>query len=169
MREPTGAFAASIAVVVGIALGWLLRSASDDQSSVPSFVTVQDHRLLATAPLKAALETVPSGGMSVPLGGAKDAQFRAKMTFQNQSRDYCRQYELTLGRRRRMAGIACRIPSGDWLVALQSLLPPSASGITVPASAEENVAVDAVIGALIDGDPLVGDAEAAIMRNGWRK
>jgi hypothetical protein len=29
--------------------------------------------------------------------------------------------------------------------------------------------LDAVIGALIDGDSIIGEAEAAIMRNGWRK
>ena len=168
IRDATVALAASIAVVLGIGLGWLLRGNADDELSASSFVKMQNQRVLATAPLKAALETVPSGTL-VPLAGGNDAQFRAKMTFQNERRDYCRQYELALGARERMAGIACRIPNGDWSVALQSLLASSASGVTVPASAGQNAALDAAIGALLGGDPLVGEAEAAIMRNGWRK
>jgi len=169
IRKPTATLAVSIGVVLGIGLGWLLRGIGGDELSRNLFLKVQHHRLLATAPLQAALETVPSGGTLISLGGGKDAQFRAKMTFRNESRDYCRQYELALGARERIAGIACRTPSGEWSVALQSPLPRSASGVTVPASSGQNAALDAVIGALIDGDPLIGEAEAAIMRNGWRK
>jgi surface antigen len=169
IRKPTATLAASIGVVLGIGLGWLLRGIGGDESSPNLFLKLQHQRLLATAPLRAALETVPSGGTLISLGGGKDAQFRVKMTFRNESRNYCRQYELALGVRERIAGIACRTPSGDWSVALQSPLPPSALGVTVPASAGQNAALDAVIGALIDGAPLIGEAEAAIMRNGWRK
>jgi hypothetical protein len=168
IRNLTVVLTTSIVATVGIGLGWLLLNIGDDALPASSFVKVEKQRLLATAPLKAVLETVESGALA-PLGGGKDAQFRAKMTFQNESRDYCRQYELAFGARQRMTGIACRLPSGDWSVVLQSLLPPSASGVTVPASAEQNAALDAATGALIHGDPLVGEAEAAIMRNGWRK
>jgi surface antigen len=167
LSSPASAVMASMAVIVGIGVGWLLWGRSGDEPSAGDFVEVQKRRLLATAPLKAVLETVPSGRALVPLGGGKDTQFRATMTFQNQTRAYCRQYELTRGGRARLAGIACRIPSGDWMVMLEALLPLSASGVTVPASAGQNAALDAAIGALIDGDPLVGEAEAAIMRNGW--
>jgi hypothetical protein len=62
-----------------------------------------------------------------------------------------------------------RTPSGDWSVALQSRPPHSASGVTVPASSGQNAALDAVICALIDGDPVIGEAKAPTMRNGWRK
>jgi hypothetical protein len=169
LGHPTAAVAITIPLIVGIGLGWLLRGIRDGELSSRSFVTLQNHGLLATPPLKAALETVPSGSALVPLEGGKNAQFRAKMTFQSQSHDYCRQYELANAARERVAGIACRIPSGDWAVALLSLLPPSASGGIVPAGAGPNVTLDAAIGALIDGDPLVGEAEAAVMGSGWRK
>jgi surface antigen len=169
IQMPTAALAASIGVVVGIGLGWLLAGIGGDELSPNLFLKVRHQRLLATAPLQAALETVPSGGALIPLGGGKDAKFRAKMTFRNESHDYCRQYELALGARDRIGGIACRTPGGDWSVALQSPLPPSASGVTVPAGGGQNAALDAVIGALIDGTPLIGEGEAAIMRAGWRK
>jgi surface antigen len=154
-------------MVIGIGLGWLLRGIGNEASSGTAFLRVQNQRVLAIAPLKAVLETVPSGTLA-PLGTRKGAQFQAKMTFRNESRGYCRQYELVLNAHERIAGIACRIPGGDWSVMLQTLLPPSASSLTVPASAERNAALDAAIGALIDGDPLVGEAEATIMSNGWR-
>ncbi len=169
MGNPAAALSFGIALIVGLGLGWLLWGLHAEELSASLFVRVQDQRLLATAPLKTALETVPSGSALVPLESRRNAQFRAKITFRNESRNYCRQYELTLGSRERMVGIACRIPSGDWSVALQSLLPPSVSGVTVPAGAGQNAAFDAAIGALIEGAPLVGEAEAVIMRNGWRK
>lgn len=167
LSSPAAVAMVSMAVMVGIGVGWLIWGRHDNELSAGDFVNVQDQRLLATAPLKAVLETVPSGRTLAPLGGEKDTQFRAKMTFRSQTRAYCRQYEVAHGARKRMAGIACRIPGGDWSVMLQSLLPPSVSGVTVAASAGQNAALDAAIGAIIDGDPLVGEAEAAIMRNGW--
>jgi surface antigen len=167
IKNPTAARAASMAMVIGIGLGWLLRGMGNEALSGAAFLRVQNQRVLAIAPLKAVLETVPSA-TPAPLGG-KDAQFQAKMTFRNESGNYCRQYELVLSAHERMAGIACRIPGGDWSVMLQSLLPRSASNLTVPASAGRNAALDAAIGALIDGDPLVGEAEATIMSSGWQK
>jgi hypothetical protein len=161
------ATAAGVAMIVGIAVGWLVWGRRGEELSASDFVRVENQRLLATAPLKAVLDTVPSGRTPVPLDDRRNAHFLVKMTFQNQTHGYCRQYELAMGERPRMAGIACRIPSGDWLVMLQSLLPPSRSGVTVPASAGGNAALDAAISALIDGDPLIGEAEAAIIRNGW--
>jgi hypothetical protein len=67
-----------------------------------------------------------------------------------------------------MTGVACRIPSGDWSVVLQVPQPPPAPGRVVPASGQNSV-LHAAINALIDGDPLVAGAEAAIISNGWRK
>ena len=168
IQNPTAVRAASMAMVIGIGLGWLLHGMGNDALSRTAFVRVQNQRLLAIAPLKAVLETVPSGTLAPLRGGRKVAQFQAKMTFRNESRNYCRQYELVLGAHARMAGIACRIPGGDWSVVLQSVLPPSASNLTVPAGAGRNAALDAAIGALIDGDPIVGEAEETIMSNGWR-
>ena len=168
-RTSRAALAAGLAMIVGIGLGWLLRDVRGEAGPAGSFVNVQDSRLLATPPLKAALETIPSSDTPVSLGRGKHAQFRAKMTFQNERHSFCRQYELALGGHERMGGVACRIPGGDWSVALHSFLPPASLGKTVPASAGQNAALDAAIGALIAGDPLVGEAETAIMRNGWRK
>jgi len=156
-------------LLLGIGLGWLLRDITTAGVYASVLVKVQDQRLLATTPLKTALETVASGGKPVPLSGGARAQFRAAMTFRGESHNYCRQYEFVLAAGERMGGVACRIPSGDWSVALQSVLPPPAANVTVPASADRTAALSAVVSALIQGDPIVGEAEAAIMRKGWRK
>jgi hypothetical protein len=169
MRGFAVAMTACLALVAGIGVGWLSWGRSTYEMPTSSFMKMQNGRLLAAGPLSAALEAVPSGGAPVSLEGPQEAQFRAKMTFQNASRDYCRHYELVPSDRVRVAGIACRIPGGNWSVVLQSLLPPSVSGAIVPAGSQHNAALDAALGALIDGDPLIGKEEAAIMRNGWRK
>jgi hypothetical protein len=166
--SPIAALKASLAAVLGIGAGWLLWAYDSHEVPTSSFMKMQNERLLAAAPLRAALESVPSGGATALLGERQKAQFRAKMTFQNATRDYCRQYEFVLGDRGRMAGIACRIPGGDWAVVLQSLLLPSTPGAIVPAGSQYDAALNAATGALMDGNPLIGEAEAAVMHNGWR-
>jgi hypothetical protein len=161
------ALAASVSLVAGLGLGWLLRGGTESDGLFRSeFVQLQDHRLVAQGKLHKGLESVASGG-EAPLGG--EAQLRVKMTFQNEARDYCRQYEIVSLSRERHAGVACRVGS-QWRVAMQALMPPSASaGRTTPAGAGSQNATDAAVSALIDGDPIVGEEEIAIMRKGWRK
>jgi hypothetical protein len=168
LRNASAVFVASIAVMIGVAMGWLIRGADNNKTSTNSLVRLENEGLVATVPLKAALDTIPSSNRLVPIPGGKPAQFRALMTFQMQEGGYCRQYELALNARDRTAGVACRIPSGDWSVMLQFRQPPSTSGRIVPASGQ-NTVLNAAINALIYGDPLVGGAEAAIISNGWRK
>jgi hypothetical protein len=168
LRNGNAAFVATIAAFAGIGLGWLLAGFGEDELSARSFVTVENGLLIATAPLKAMLETVPSSDTLGPLAGKPRVQFRAKMTFQNASRDYCRQYELASGMQERMAGIACRTAAGNWSVVLQSPQPPYTAARTVPASGQ-NAVLDAAVDALIQGNPLAAEAEATVIRSGWRK
>jgi hypothetical protein len=125
MRRAPAALALAVVLLVGIGLGWLLRETAIAEVYASAFVKVQNQRLLATMPLKATLESAPSGGLPVSLRGGKRAQFRAAMTFENKSRDYCRQYEFVLATGERMAGVACRSPSGD-LVSGPAVIPATA-------------------------------------------
>ena len=165
------ALAASLAIVIGVGLGWLLRGATGDHETAASqFASVEGQRLLARGPLERALEAA-SSGKAVPVALADgEAILQIKMTFRNEAGDYCRQYDIAAPTHERFAGIACRA-DGRWSVTMQTLLPPSsaASARTVPAGAGNNSAVDAAIGAMIEGDAVVGDEEAAIIRGGWRK
>jgi anti-sigma factor RsiW len=163
------ALAASVAIIAGIGLGWLLHgAASGDGAGGGPFVEIEDQRLLAQGPLLRALETARSGSTTtVALGSGEAAQLRVKMTFQNEAREYCRQYEIAVPSRERFSGVACRA-AGQWSVAMHALLPPaySAAEQTIPAGA--NGAMDAVIGTMIDGNPVVGEQEAAIIGKGWQ-
>lgn len=166
------ALAASVAVVAGIGLGWLLRGApGGPETALGPFVQLEKQHLVASGPLRTALESTASGSATtVALADREDARLLVKMTFQNEAGDYCRQYEIAAPSRERIAGVACRV-GGQWSVAMQALLPPSVSAAerTVPADASQNGAMDAAIGAIIAGDPVVGEQEAVIIRNGWRK
>jgi anti-sigma factor RsiW len=165
------ALAASVAVVAGIGLGWLLHGvASSDGTGGSDFVEIENQRLLAHGPLLGALETARSGSTTtVALGSGEEAQLRVRMTFQNEAREYCRQYEIAVPSRERFSGVACRA-AGQWSVAMHALLPPaySAAEQTIPAGPSANGAMDAVIGTMIDGNPVVGEQEAAIIGKGWQ-
>src|SRR5262249_42812105 len=158
MWDRRTALTASVAIVFGMGVGWLLRGEAASHPMRPgSLVQIERNSLIALGPLKKALETVPSG-QGIVATGSDGNPFRLglKMTFQNQSGDYCRQYQIAPVTAERYTGIACRT-GDDWAVRIQALVPPSATAAdqTIPASGG-NVAMDAAIGALVDGDPLVG-------------
>jgi hypothetical protein len=90
------------------------------------------------------------------------------MTFRNEAGNPCRQYEIAGTSHERHVGVACR-DDGRWLVLLQAITPPAPSGggQIVPATGGANVAVDAAVGALMQGDPVTAEEEAALLRSGW--
>jgi hypothetical protein len=165
------ALAASLTLIAGIGLGWLLRcEAGGGGMDLSEFVQAENNRLLARGALEKGLETLASGGdVTVASGGSEQARIRVMMTFRGEARDYCRQYEITTALRERHSGVACRI-GGQWTVAMQALLPPSrpSHDRTVPAGGS-NAAMEAAVGAMIDGDPLGRDEETAAIRHGWQK
>jgi hypothetical protein len=92
------------------------------------------------------------------------------MTFQNETGDYCRQYEVAGQASWNYTGVACR-SDGDWVVKFQAMTAPSqpAADGYVPASGGDRLAIDAAIGALVVGVPLTGEEEAAVLSNGWKQ
>jgi anti-sigma factor RsiW len=165
------ALAASLALVAGIGFGWLLRGGADRVGmALGDFVQVDDNRLLARGALARGLESAASGGNTVATPGESDpARIRVRMTFRNEAGDYCRQYEIAAAPNARHSGVACRA-DGQWVVAMQTVLPPSRPrpDRMVLASGSD-AAMEAAVGAIIAGDPLGRDEEAAIIRDGWSK
>ena len=163
------ALAAGLALLIGFGLGWLVPHAPE-VGTVADLVRVDGNRLVAQGALRDALNIVPSGQEIVASVGGGEVRLDVKMTFEDQSGQYCRQYQIVAPPSGHYSGIACRI-GGDWTVRMQALLPPpaSASNHTVPAGAGPNAAMDAVIGAWISGNPLVGGDEAAAISKGWQK
>ena len=171
MWDRRTALTATVAVVFGMGVGWLLRGEAASHPMRPGgLVQIERNSLIALGPLKKALETVPSGqGIVATASDGNPFRLALKMTFQNSGGDYCRQYQIAPVTAERYTGIACRT-GDDWAVRIQALVPPSAAATdqTIPASGG-NVAMDAAIGALVDGDPVVGEQEAAIMARHWKK
>lgn len=166
------AFAACAALVAGVGLGWTLRGGgSAGRANVPGeLVRIEGNRLIATGPLRRALDAAPSGGKTaLALSDGSELPLSIKMTFKNEAQDYCREYEFAAGASERYAAVACRV-GGQWSVQFQALLPPA--GVTkdgVKPAGGKNPAMDAAVGALIDGDPLAPGDEAAVLSRGWEK
>ena len=176
IQSPSRVLMASAVVLVGIGLGWWLRGGKADFPSADNLVRIEGNRLIATGPLQTALQSLPSGGKTTAASPETGKlRLNVAMTFQNQSGDYCRQYNIAAASSGDHAGgdhvgIACHV-GDEWVVRMQALVPPASSAAqrTIPAGGGADPAMDAAIGALIDGDPVVGPEEAALMRKGWKK
>jgi putative transcriptional regulator len=172
IRDLTPALAASVAMIVGIGLGWLLHGGTaGNVVALDDLVQIESSRLIARGALQSTLEASPSGGQKVETSSdGRQFHLSVKMTFQNAAGDYCREYRIVSASRERYAGVACR-SGGLWAVKIQALLPPSrsASEQMIPAGGNTDAAMDTAIGALIDGDPLAGADEAALLSKGWKK
>ena len=166
------ALAASVAMIVGIGLGWLLRGETVGKVVfLDNLVQIEGNRLIAREPLQSTLENSPSGRqMAATSSEGKQFQLSVKMTFQNATGDYCREYRIASASPERYAGVACR-SGGQWTVRIQALLPParSASEQIIPAGGNADAAIDTAVGALIEGDPLAVTDEAALINRGWTK
>jgi hypothetical protein len=106
MMLTRSAAAASIALIMGIALGWLVRGAPKP-GMASELMEVQGNRLVAGSALQAALQSLPSGGETVTSSGGQVYRLSMRLTFQDQSGDYCRQYQIVTARPARHSGIAC--------------------------------------------------------------
>ena len=163
------ALAASVALLAGIGFGWLLHGELAGNSASPQeLVRANGGRLIASDVLERSLESQPSG-REVAAGSNGLANVSVKMTFQNTAGEYCRQYQVTAQQSQHYVGMACHV-DGVWRVDFQTPTPPARSAVaqTVPASGSSEL-MDAVIGAVIAGDPLSGPDEAALLNRRWAK
>jgi putative transcriptional regulator len=161
--------AASLALLVGLGLGWLARG-TPEGSAAANLVRVDGNRLIAQGALQDALETLPSGPETAASLDGRSLRLGIKMTFEDQSGVYCRQYQVKMPPSESYSGVACRT-GAEWAVRIQALLPPASKAVerTSPADSGAGAAMDAVVGAWIAGNPVVGDEEVALMRIGWRR
>lgn len=164
------ALASGIALVAGIGLGVaLLRDTDTTGNTLSNFVQISQDRLIARGPLRQLLETSPSGrAMQVTAEEPDNTQLKVKLTFKNQTDDYCREFVIRREAREGYAGIACR-KDGQWRIAMQvSMMPRPNSGGMAPAGASKaHQAVEAAVLAMINGNSLGKDEEAAALRTGW--
>jgi hypothetical protein len=160
----------SAALLAGMGLGWLLQGTPPGAANGPSGFVRTGSAWIVAGPLRRALDAAPSGGeTALTLPGGGEARLTIKMTFRNGARNYCRKYEIAARLPDGCAAVACRL-GGQWSVQFQA--PPPLSGHArdgIRPAGVRNPAMDAAVGALMDGDPLGPDEEAAVLRGGWKK
>lgn len=166
--QPAAIFALATALIAGIAAGWLTGGLGRGEAAVWSnLVRVEDRSIRAEAPLKMALESQPSGnGVELGEGGAR---IKVELTFRNEAREYCREYKIEVMPATRYGGIACRDGNGEWSVLIQALLAPSGAPRAFVPAGSRGAPLDAAALAIMDGDPLGSNDEAAIIAKGWRE
>ena len=159
--------AATLALIVGVGLGWLLRAGDTSRIEVASgLIESRGRQLIAQGALRQALETMPSGNRA--LSPQENERISVRLSFQNEAGAYCREYELNAGPSRH-AGVACRTGE-SWSVAFQALVPPApAAGSQIAPAGSSRSALDAATAALMIGDPLTRESEAQLLQKGWSK
>jgi hypothetical protein len=170
------ALAASVALLIGTALGALWQTGA--VSSVPSadFIRVSDGRLTAQGPLQELLEHTGRGvPMRTELSAAGTWELEASYTFRSVSQQPCRRYELRSQARARFAGFACRGAEGQWVVQAHVRLdsPPGQSqesGFSPAAGSNADaadLALEAAIRAASGGRVSAAAEEKALIDTGW--
>jgi hypothetical protein len=164
--------AASAAILaVGIGIGWLAHgSPRGNSTALGELVKLADDRMIAGLPLQHALDTLPSGKqVATPLAERKSSSLAVQLSFVDHSQNYCRRYEIGLSSKEHYGGIACHL-DGEWKIKLHAILPPrfTQSGKVSPAGNEDR-ALDAAVMAIMDGDALGREDEAALIGKGWKK
>ncbi len=164
------AMAASIALAIGVGGGFGLSQWSvpieAGSAGISQIGAVDSHGALHSAlesGASGALTKVGTGGDVMPL-----------TTFVDRGGRYCREFLTTLADRSGTSaafGIACRQPTGTWLVEAVGAAPTPGRGTGdrfVTATGPQEHVLQAVIGAMSDSGPLALDDEAALLATGWK-
>jgi len=171
------ALAASLALLIGAALGSLLHPKA--VSSVPTahFIGISEGRLTAQGPLQNLLEHTARGiPVRAELAGGGTWELEATFTFRSIGQQPCRRYELRSMAQEHFAGFACRGGDGQWAVQAHAKLDATpvnpgttfapASGPSVDAA---DVALEAAIGAASGGRLYPEAEEKAALVAGWTR
>jgi len=154
--------AASLALLLAGAAGWLLRQAT--HPDVASFLGI------APPGLQRVLETTLVGN-SARISDALSAKLVA--TFPSRDRHWCRQYVLSAGQLEQARGVACRSGNGWHLVvqaaSRQAPAPGGVHGYSVPAGADDPIATYA--NEIMGGNSTLSpeDEEQLIRNEHWNR
>ncbi len=127
---------------------------------------------IAGVDLAAVLDTSASGSSAEKIIQGMPSHIEPILTFVSSSGDYCRQYAIGLKSETGLRGVACRDGAAHWRVEAQVLFggQGARSKTTDYKLLGRQVAkeIETVVDRLIAGDALGGDAEATLIRGGWK-
>src|SRR5262249_14325917 len=113
-RTAAWALAASVAVLLAGASGWLLRAVTHEGRAG---FTLLAKGIAAPPPLQRALETKLTGELAQL---AANVSLKPMSTFPSLEKHWCRQYALDYADATRAGGLACRDGDGIWRIGVQS-------------------------------------------------
>lgn len=144
------ALAASVALVLSIAVGYLNRP-SDTGSALPTL-----------AQYTSSLDSTPSGTAA----GIGSATLLTRFSFRNQAGQYCRQYQL-VAPGYSSENIACR-QDDNWTLLVSAQLPVQANPDNFQPATSATSELDALLDTLMQGPALDLATEAEVIRQGWK-
>jgi anti-sigma factor RsiW len=158
------AFSPALAIpafLVAATAGWVAHDALRSD-----FVTLDNHGLVASAPLQRALEQTAVGAAAGIAGGLT---IKPTFTFASVQKTWCRQYQLSSHAGAQSGGLACRGEDGVWRVVAHTAAEPSsdAQGKTMPAGQGEDV-LDGIRAQIKDGDVLGPNDEERLIKQHWQ-
>jgi hypothetical protein len=176
-HQPYGvAIAASLALLIGAALGSLLQPRTPASVPAAGFIAVSDGRLTAQGPLQDLLEHTARGiPVRAELAGGSTWELEAAFSFRSIGQQPCRRYELRNTTHEHFAGFACRGGDGQWSVQAHAKLdsmPVTPGTVYAPASGPPSadaadVALEAAISAASGGKLYGDEEEKAALAAGW--
>jgi len=172
------AAAASIALIVGLASGYAtyrVAATAYDGNTTSSLLVANDGLL------SQALETTASGSLfdAQDAASAGSRQITPLLTFLDQNRRFCREYEETItiqNTRRDLVGVACRVGGGTWIPEtvmarklVAATLPSEniSASVYVPAAGADIAPFDQVIDAMMADGPISPTEEQRLLQEGW--
>jgi len=170
------AIAASVALLFGAGLGWLLQPGNASFVPTAGLIRVSDGGLLAQGALQQVLERSGRGvTVTAELPGGKTWELEASFSFPSIGQQPCRRYELRSLARDHFAGYACRSQDGQWHVQAHAKLDASVAnghnGGFAPASGPgadaADLALEAAIRAAGAGRVYQDAEEKALIDRGW--
>lgn len=163
------AIAASVALLIGMGLGWVLQPNGLSPVRTERVIAFGDGGLTAQGLLWHALETSKSGLTIVTVSNGQTWRVKPSFTFRALDGPLCRRYEMANDGDGRFAGYACRASDGKWLVQahIKSETSTFDSRGFVPSAGRNDAALDAAIDALRDSDVLESGVEDRMIENGW--
>jgi anti-sigma factor RsiW len=164
------ALAASLALLVGGGLGWLMHSLPQRDQTAADLITFGDGSLQAEGALAQLLETAKSGAVvSVRDAHGRAWQLKTIFSFRSVADVPCRRYELSNGATERFAGYACRDGHGRWRIDAHARIDAKVNGKPVfsPAGDSHENPVDAAIRNHMHGDVLQSSDEVRLIERHW--
>jgi hypothetical protein len=158
------------AVIVSAGLGWGLKSLTSAQQSASSMLEVASSGVIAAGALRDVLDGAISSSEWPTDGDNGKTLARAALTLRTANGGFCRKLEVKGGAGADFAGVACRVPDGQWRLEVFTpiVVARDTSGRVSTSGKEGERAVESMLDRLTQGDALSVDEEKKLIAKKWR-